>query len=53
MAVEAGHQAQIFLADEAAYLMKEEVATAIMPMAMPALPEMMEKTVAARVPIFV
>ena len=52
-AVEAGHQAQIFLAGEAAYLMKEEVAAAVMPVAMPALREMMEKAVAAKVTVFV
>ena len=52
-AVEAGHQAQIFLAGEAAYLMKEEVAAAIMPVAMPSLREMMDKTAASQVPIFV
>lgn len=33
-AVEAGHQPQIFLAGEAAYLMKEDVAAAVMPVAM-------------------
>lgn len=52
-AIEAGHQAQIFLAGEAAYLMKEEVAAAVMPVAMPALREMMEKAVAAKVTVFV
>jgi predicted peroxiredoxin len=52
-AAEAGHQAQIFLAGEAAYLMKEDVAAAIVPVAMPALREMMEKTVASNIPIYV
>ncbi len=52
-AVEAGHQAQIFLAGEAAYLMKADVAAAVMPMAMPPLREMMDKVVEHRVPIFV
>ena len=52
-AVEAGHQPQIFLAGEAAYLMKEDIAAAITPVAMPALREMIDKTVAASVPIFV
>ena len=33
-ALEAGHQPQIFLAGEAAYLMKDDVAAAVMPVAM-------------------
>ena len=52
-AIEAGHQAQIFLAGEAAYLMKEDVAAAVMPVAMPGLREMIEKVVAQNVPIWV
>ena len=52
-AIEAGHQAQIFLAGEAAYLMKEDVAAAVMPVAMPALREMIDKVVAQHVPIWV
>ena len=52
-ALEAGHQPQIFLAGEAAYIMKEDVAAAIMPVAMPPLREMLEAVVARQVPIFV
>jgi predicted peroxiredoxin len=52
-AIEAGHQAQIFLAGEAAYLMKDDVASAVMPVAMPALREMIDKVVAQHVPIWV
>ena len=52
-AVEAGHQPQIFLAGEAAYLMKEDVATAVMPVGMPPLREMLDAVVARSVPIFV
>ena len=52
-AIEAGHQAQIFLAGEAAYLMKEDVAAAVAPVAMPSVREMMEKVVAQNVPIWV
>ncbi|MEX2146658.1 MAG: DsrE family protein [Candidatus Rokuibacteriota bacterium] len=52
-ALEAGHQPQIFLAGEAAYVMKEDVAAAIMPVAMPPLREMLEALVARQVPIFV
>ncbi|MCL6635744.1 MAG: DsrE family protein [Peptococcaceae bacterium] len=52
-ALEAGHQPQIFLAGEAAYLMMDEVAAAVLPVAMPPLREMMDKVVAQGVPIFV
>ena len=52
-ALEAGHQPQIFLAGEAAYLMKASVADAVMPVAMPTLKEMIDGVVAQRVPIFV
>ena len=52
-AVEAGHQPQIFLAGEAAYLMKDDVAAAVMPVAMPPLREMLDAVVAKGVPIFV
>lgn len=52
-AVEAGHQAQIFLAGEAAYLMKDDVAAAVMPVAMAPLRDMLDAVVAKGVPIFV
>jgi predicted peroxiredoxin len=52
-ALEAGHQPQIFLAGEAAYLMMDEIAAAVLPVAMPPLREMMDKVVAQGVPIFV
>jgi len=52
-ALEAGHAPEIFLAGEAAYLVKDDVAAAIMPMAMLPLREMLDKVVAAKVPIFV
>ncbi|HXG03747.1 MAG TPA: DsrE family protein [Candidatus Binatia bacterium] len=52
-ALEAGHQPQIFLAGEAAYLMIDEVAAAVLPVAMPPLREMIDKVVAQDVPIFV
>jgi predicted peroxiredoxin len=52
-AVEAGHQPQIFLAGEAAYLMKDEVAAAVMPVALAPLREMLDSVVAKGVPIFV
>jgi len=52
-AVEAGHQPEIFLAGEAAYLMKEDVAAAVLPVGMAPLREMLEKVVAHRVPLYV
>jgi predicted peroxiredoxin len=52
-ALEAGHQPEIFLAGEAAYLMKDEIAGAVLPVGMPPLWEMLEKTVSQKVPIWV
>ena len=52
-AAEAGHQPQIFLAGEAAYVMKDDIAAAILPVGMPPLKEMLDAVVAKRVPIFV
>jgi predicted peroxiredoxin len=52
-AIEAGHQPEIFLAGEAVYLVKSDVAAAVMPVAMPALREMLDKVVAHGVPIYV
>ena len=52
-ALEAGHQPEIFLAGEAAYLMKESIAKALNPVAMPPLGEMMQKVFEAKVPIWV
>jgi predicted peroxiredoxin len=52
-ALEAGHQPEIFLAGEAAYLMKDEIAGAVLPVGMPPLREMLEKTVGQKVPIWV
>lgn len=52
-AVEAGHQAQVFLAGEAVYLMKDDVAAAVMPVAMAPLREMLDAVVGKGVPIFV
>jgi predicted peroxiredoxin len=53
-ALEAGHQAlEIFLAGEAAYLMKDAVMSAVQPIAMPALKEMVDTVVARSVPLYV
>jgi hypothetical protein len=43
----------VFLAGEAAYLMKDAVAAAVMPVAMTPLRETLDAIVATRVPIFV
>jgi predicted peroxiredoxin len=52
-ALDAGHQAEIFLAGEATYLMKNSVLGAVQPVAMPALKEMLDELVAQKVPIYV
>ena len=52
-ALEAGHQPEIFLASEAAYLMKEGIAKALNPVAMPPLAELLQKVIEAKVPIWV
>ncbi len=52
-AIEAGHQPEIFLAGEAAYLMKDAVAGQVQPVAMPHLTEMLKKAIEHRVPIYV
>ncbi|MGH7349271.1 MAG: hypothetical protein ACREI6_04590 [Candidatus Rokuibacteriota bacterium] len=52
-ALDAGHQPEIFLAGEAAYLMKDPVLAAVQPVAMPALKQMLDEVIAQRVPIFV
>jgi predicted peroxiredoxin len=52
-ALDAGHQPEVFLAGEAAYLMKATVADAVMPVAMPPLRTLIDEAVAQRVPIFV
>lgn len=50
---DAGHDAEIFLAGEATYLMKNTVADAVLPVAMPAVRELLDEVVAQRVPVFV
>jgi predicted peroxiredoxin len=50
---DAGHDAEIFLAGEATYLMKQTLADAILPVAMPPLRELIDEIVAQRVPVFV
>jgi predicted peroxiredoxin len=52
-ALDAGHQPEVFLAGEAAYLMKDSVLGAVQPVAMPALKEMLDELVAQRVAVYV
>jgi predicted peroxiredoxin len=52
-ALDAGHQPEIFLAGEAAYLMKDTVLGAVQPVAMAPLKDMLDELVAQRVPIYV
>jgi predicted peroxiredoxin len=52
-ALDAGHQPEIFLAGEAAYLMKDSVLGAVQPVAMPALKEMLDELIAQKVPLYV
>jgi predicted peroxiredoxin len=52
-ALEAGHRPEIFLAGEAAYLMKDAVMAAVQPVAMPALKDMVDALVAQNVPLYV
>ncbi|PYQ00230.1 MAG: hypothetical protein DMF83_28625 [Acidobacteria bacterium] len=52
-AIEAGHRPEIFLAGEAAYLMKSDVAAAVQPVAMPTVREMLDKVIEHGVPIYV
>ena len=50
---DAGHEAEVFVAGEAVYLMKNVVAGAVFPVAMPPLHELIDEVIAQRVPIFV
>jgi len=50
---DAGHEAEVFLAGEAVYLMKTVVTDAVLPVGMPALRELSDEVIAQRVPIFV
>jgi predicted peroxiredoxin len=52
-ALDAGHQPEIFLAGEAAYLMKDSVLGVVQPVAMPPLKDMLDELIAQRVPIYV
>src|SRR3989442_4741420 len=49
---DAGHDVQIFLTGEAAYLMRKTTADAVKPIGWPPLSEMMEKIVVKHIPVF-
>ena len=50
---EAGHEVRIFLLGEAVNLMKDELSNAVTPVGWPPLADIMQKTVAHRIPISV
>ncbi len=52
-ALEAGHQPQIFLAGEAAFLMKDTVADQVHGVGWPPFKELLQKMIANSVPIYV
>lgn len=52
-AIDAGHQPEIFLAGEAVYLMKGQIAAEVFPVAMPPVTEMLTKVIDHGVPIYV
>ena len=49
---DAGHEVQIFLTGEAAYLMRKATVNAVMPVGWPPLSETLDKVVAQHIPIF-
>ena len=52
-AVEAGHAAEVFLTGEAVYLMKDEVANAMVPLGWPPLREVLAKAIEGGVTTYV
>ena len=52
-AVSAGHEAQIFIANEAVDLMKQVVADSVMPVGWPPFKEILAEAVAHKIPIHV
>jgi predicted peroxiredoxin len=52
-AIEAGMQAEIFLAGEATHLMKDRIVREVFPVAMPPLKEMLGKVIEHQIPIYV
>jgi predicted peroxiredoxin len=51
--VELGHEVQIFLLGEAVNVMRDEVASAIVPVGWPPLRETLAETVAHRIPLHI
>jgi predicted peroxiredoxin len=52
-AVSAGHEAQIFIANEAVDLMKQVVADSVMPVGWPPFKEVLAEAISHRIPIHV
>lgn len=52
-AVDAGHTAEVFLVGEAVYLMKDEVANAMVPLGWPPLREVLAKAIEGGVTTYV
>ena len=52
-ALDAGHEAVIFVTGEAVYLMKDEIANAVQGIGIPPVSELIEKVVSNGVPIYV
>lgn len=52
-AVSAGHEAQIFIANEAVDLMKQVVADSVMPVGWPPFKEILAEAVSHKIPILV
>lgn len=52
-AIEAGHQAEIFLAGEATYLMKEVIADQVHGVGWPSMKELLQKAIAQGIRLYV
>jgi predicted peroxiredoxin len=50
---EAGHEVQIFLLGEAVYLLKDQVANAVVPVGWPPLKDILPITIAHQIPLHV
>jgi DsrE/DsrF/DsrH-like protein len=49
---DAGHDVQVFLTGESTYLMRKATVEAVKPIGWPPLSELLDKTVAKRIPVF-
>ena len=52
-ALEAGHEAIIFLAGEAPYLLKEEVANSVQGVGWPKVADLWQDILAAKIPVYI